>query len=898
MEEEELIKERKKKVIQFLKKNYNSVTYILLATVVFIAVWIRTRNLSGLRDVTTGGWTLGPDLDPFLFLRWSKYIIANGSLMLVDKMRYVPLGIETKREYLLHPYMMAWFHKIAILFGSGSAEQSAVLYPVFFFAITVVAFFFFAREIFIKNVGVKGANVIGLISAFFLSVIPALLPRTIAGIPEKESAAFFFMFIGLFLFLKGWRSRKKYGKYVLIILSAFATFGIASIWGGNIYVFLTLSMALFVSYFFGKIDDDKLYLSVTWIISSFAFMLLIFSKYSLGTLITSIATGSTLAVVGMAVIHKIIYGTKIKHSKVLKRFDGVPPRVVSFVFALIVGGVAISLWAGPMFIPHTFAKIFDSLVKPATSRLIQTVAENRQPYFSEWSNSFGPSIGGFPVFFWLFFTGSVYLFWSVLKEFGKKERIMLVLGYLIFLVSIIFSRYSSNYVLNGENFASLSLYFLGTLFFAGTIGYYYFKYYKEGKLERFERIDFGVIVLLSFFVLGILSARGAVRFIMMLVPPASIIVSYFVVNLFNRVKIIDKGDSNKLFGVILVGFVLLGTVFAGYQFYLGSNNMAKGYIPSSYTQQWQYAMSWVRENVREDAVFGHWWDYGYWVQSIGERATVLDGGNMISNWNHMMGRYALTGSNEREALEFLYAHNTTHFLIDSTDIGKYAAFSSIGSDTSFDRRSWIPTIMRDERQTYETKNETVWVYTGGTVLDEDILYEDNGTKIFLPGGSGGLGGIVIGENKITKKLRQPVGVFVYAGNQYRIPLRYAFYKGELIDFESGLDAGIFIMPKITQSNGRVQIDEKGTLLYLSRRVVHSQFARLYLFGEEGAFKLVHSEDDFVIKSLKNQGLNVGDIAYFQGLRGPLKIWEIEYPEDIEMKDVYLETSYLTELKEA
>ena len=38
-----------------------------------------------------------------------------------------------------------------------------------------------------------------------------------------------------------------------------------------------------------------------------------------------------------------------------------------------------------------------------------------------------------------------------------------------------------------------------------------------------------------------------------------------------------------------------------------------------------------------------------------------------------------------KALEFLYTHDTSHFLIDSTDIGKYSAFSSIGSVGRRDR---------------------------------------------------------------------------------------------------------------------------------------------------------------------------------------------------------------------
>ena len=35
-------------------------------------------------------------------------------------------------------------------------------------------------------------------------------------------------------------------------------------------------------------------------------------------------------------------------------------------------------------------------------------------------------------------------------------------------------------------------------------------------------------------------------------------------------------------------------------------------------------MSWVRENTSEDAVFSHWWDYGYWITTMSDRATLAD----------------------------------------------------------------------------------------------------------------------------------------------------------------------------------------------------------------------------------------------------------------------------------
>src|SRR3989338_9690828 len=138
--EEELIRIRKDRIVKFFKTNYNWITYVVLAFIVYLAVKIRTSNLAGLKDITTGTWTLGPDLDPFLFLRWAKYIAEHGSIMALDTMRYVPLGYDTRGEMMLLSYMIVWFHKIAVYFGSTSITQSAVLFPAFMFSLTVIAF--------------------------------------------------------------------------------------------------------------------------------------------------------------------------------------------------------------------------------------------------------------------------------------------------------------------------------------------------------------------------------------------------------------------------------------------------------------------------------------------------------------------------------------------------------------------------------------------------------------------------------------------------------------------------------------------------------------------------------------------------------------------------------------
>jgi hypothetical protein len=307
-------------------------------------------------------------------------------------------------------------------------------------------------------------------------------------------------------------------------------------------------------------------------------------------------------------------------------------------------------------------------------------------------------------------------------------------------------------------------------------------------------------------------------------------------------------------------------------------------------------MAWVRENTPQNAVFGHWWDYGYWLQSIGERATVLDGGNAQSYWNHMMGRYALTGPNNTEALEFLYAHNTTHFLIDSTDIGKYSAFSSIGSDENYDRASYLQTFLKDDQQTSETKNNTVFVYTGGFGLDGDVIYEQNGTRLFFPGGKAGIGAIIVEMDKEGSIISQPYGIFVYQGKQYNLPLRYA-YTEKFVDYGSGIEAGVFIYPKLFEGDQGIQLDKEGAAMFLSSKTVKSQLARLYLYNENNSnFVLVHSEDDYIIEQVKKQYPEFNrDCIFYQGFRGAIKIWEIRYPAGIVFEEKYISTEYPKEL---
>ncbi len=882
------IEKRKENVFKFIKEKKDWFVYIILGFITFIGVWIRTLNIDGLKDIATNSWTLGPDLDPFLFLRWAKYIVENGSLMTMDFMRYAPLGYDTAGEMRLLSYMIAWFYDAVSIFSDKiDVTYASIIFPVFMFGITTIAFFLFAREIFYNEKKII-KNIIALIATAFFVVVPSLISRTIAGIPEKESAAFFFMFMAFYFFMKANRNEKFSGSIIYGTLSGVFTAGMALIWGGVDYLFFSVSVMFLVAFILGKVDKKEFLVYSSWLIVAFALMMPFSTRYSLSNLLQSFSTGIPVAVLWLTGFSVFI----MKYEKTKKFIEKIkiPKEISSLIISGIILVIIASVILGPMFIFGQFDKIFHLLIQPQVTRWGLTVAESRQPYFAgEWKSSFGPIVFGVPLFFWLFFIGSIFLFAYLIKNLNKKEKFFLISGYTIFLIGLIFSRYAPESLFNGENPASIIVYFGAVLLFIYLFCSVYYNRFKENQISIFKEFNFNYLLYFVLLTLTIIGSRSAVRLILVLAAVSPVAIAFLVVKSCEKVFKISQEETKMFMGLIAI-LLVLSSLFTLWNYYQVAKSSSEGFVPGIYQWQWQKAMQWVRENAPENAVFAHWWDYGYWLQSIGERATILDGGNIIEYWNHLMGRYVLTGTEKdnKETLEFLYAHNATHLLIDSTEIGKYTAFSSIGADENYDRFSWITTFLMDSSQTYETNNETIYVYSGGSYVDEDIVWNQDGKNIFLPKRNAIVGAVLLKQDK-DRKFLQPEAVFIYNNQQYKIPMRYVSVDGKNFDFESGLDAGIFLYPRVESLSGtNAKINPIGALVYLSKRTVHSNIANYYLFGKNSDyFKLVHTEEDLIVQNIKTQNPELGSFVYYDGLRGPIKIFSIKYPVWIKMNETYL-----------
>lgn len=866
----------------FKKYWFILVIAILLSIIIIFNVYLRTANLrldngSGLKDVTTGNYTLGPDLDPFLYLRHARDIIS-GTLKNPDMMVQAPLGTTSYATKSLMPWAIVFVYKILNAFADppvATIEFAAVISPVIFFSLTLIAFFLFVFFIFSFKQSRKISAVIAIIATALYTVIPEMVHRTVAGIPEIESLGMLWFWLAFLFIALAWKQDKIKKIAPFAVLSGIFTGLMIYGWGGFRYIFMTFGLTSLIIFLFNKEKKKNFLIFTLWLIPALIFSI---SKVGVNLTMTSIGdTGFSLVIFFILVIDLIISGTKLK--KINEKIK-LPNSIVNLIIAIILG-IFILLVINPSFIPSASSQVVERLLHPfGEERIGLTVAENNSPYFLQME-------GSFSWLFWFFFLGMILFFFEAVKHFDNKKKIWLVIFFTIFLTTFIFSRISSNNFLNGENFISRLLYFGGLIVFVlFTISMYIKAYARkdEKTLDDFKNIDFSYLFILSFAFWMVVSMRGAIRLFFIIGPIMAIISSYLPAKFFEY----SMKSKEMLYRILLWMSILLIAmllIITFIKFEKSTMQQARYTVNGAYYQQWQKAMAWVREETPKDSIFVHWWDYGYWVQTLGERPTVTDGGHINNFWDHTTARYLMTAQNEKTALQLCKSYNVSYFLIDSTDIGKYSAFASIGSDsTGSDRLSWISTFVLDEKQTQETKNDTLYIYAGGTMLDQDILWKGQ----LFPAQKAGIGAFIMTVNKNTQSINGLDAIVVYKSQQYRVPIRYLWFNNKKHDLgtQDAIPSMLYLIPTIT-NNG---LNPVGSAFYLSEKALNAQFVKLYLLDETENFELVHSEPALFVKQLKDvYNLSVDDFVLAGDFQGPIKIWKVNYPENITDYPQYRET---------
>ncbi len=831
--------------------------WLLLIPIVVLAAWVRTRNLG----LLVGKYLI--ELDSYLWYRYAKIIFDTGALPAIDTARYVPVGVDTS-QYAFFSYTLAYFYKfIHMFFPSLQQITWHVYYPVVVTVLSLPFFFLFVRKI--TNVRVA------VVATAFLTVIPAYIQRTSAGFADHEAMAMLWMFIALMFFAymwteKDWKKSISFGA----LGGLFAGF-MAGTWGGFAYLAATLGIFLATMLLFSKISAPQYKGYITfYIILAVTYAI---TKYT--PIISFLKSQDGLYMLFPIIVVGAYWLTKLpKLDSFLQKIDAVLPRQALVTALLFAIGIVIGQLLGII----DLHSIYQSLTRANPNRWTTTVAENASPFFfggGGWWDSFGWALlfalaGGVLL--------SIYIFKN--REFGvfdlKRQMYAYIAGaiYVLFFSGFIFGRYNS-----GGRFQTIinffSKYYISWLLMslAAFVLLYLCMYYKDrvAFVNTFTEDKWVMVLLFVFFSFSLVGSRILIRLMFGLSPAVALVAAWFMLRAIEKTS---SHNKTKIIAIILVLFMLLSFYSLARTSY-NINRTMGSMVPG----QWEAAMNFLNSSTPEDSVVTHWWDYGHMTTAVGARRAVTDGGNLMS-WNHASGRYFLTGKDSQSTLEYLYSHQVNYTLISNQEISKYYAFSLIGSDDSLDRLSTIGMFgLQDKR---EARDGDLVLYGGQWTFDSDITTGD----VVLPRGGAQIQGfsLLVKNNGVAEvkayisnngnRLIFDVGCLYI--HTYRAGSN-AYIYGNRRSFpqtENTLPGCLVIVPFIDNS----AVNDQGAAFWLSGKVWATNFARLYMYGE----------DDKNFQQVYSDALPLG---FYNGQPiGPIKIWKVQYPEGVKTDPKYLEPS--------
>ncbi len=873
--------------------------WLALIPILILSTIIRTANLPLLKG------KYFPDLDSYIFYKYAAYIVEHGKMMAIDIMRNAPTGFtDFGMGYTFFPSVMAGIYK---LFGLGlfgvSVKMWMILYPAVISIASFVFFFLFVKELFGKKTA--------LLSTLFLAIIPPLLDRTTTGLADHEALGVLFMFSAFYFFAKCWKwsETEPFGKtnfYKTIIYAAVSgalTTLLTWTWGGWRFVATPIGVFAIATLLFMKPKKTHILALLAWLAS-----LNIINIIGTGLPITSEAA----LIPFLPLVSYLIYFYVFPRIKQLDKIKLLPKTVLSILVSIFGGIAALAILR-----PENIKVILAEALDPHRSgRIAQTVAENAPPSFfgyAGWWNNFG-------WFLVLGVIGSILLVYFAFQK-SKKAAITLCAAYGIFVGLVIFERWSGS----AASFLKQTFLFWVFGFFVFIIGYYIYMHKKDLQtFESLQQASWVPLLVLSWFIFSLLMARGAVRIMFIFAPAMALVAAYCIAKpiemmwdktcknaLYNglvagigslvfywliklqlpnitsgqtlglqvlflfifviatliltKFNVLASLDGNKWLTIFAVALILFSsiTVINGAKTAYGETSRMAPPLPG----KWDNVLDWMKKSTANDSIFVHWWDYGYWTQVEGERATVTDGGHVSGAQDYFTGRNLLTETNVDTALSYLKTRKVDYLLISDEEIGKYPAYSIIGSNAQGDRESSIQPFALKGKQ--DVRNGTAFKYEGFWGFDDDKIMGD----VVLSKNQAAIFGFMIyaDENKTTQA---PLAYIYSNGKQYSADVSCVITPGQKIMYEvegPHLDGCVMLIPYYDDSG----VYENGALYYLSEKVKDTLFARLYLYSE----KIEGFEQVYVDKM---------PLGIYKGMMvGPMKVWKITYPEHIKEDEKYL-----------
>ena len=149
-----------------------------------------------------------------------------------------------------------------------------------------------------------------------------------------------------------------------------------------------------------------------------------------------------------------------------------------------------------------------------------------------------------------------------------------------------------------------------------------------------------IVFSLIFAAIGVYTSSVFVRLEIFtsisLIILSSIGISIILKNVFKKSNISqnDPRSSKILFIFIIITLLTIPIILPTSSNWITATDypptiLTGGNTFGVHNNDWIHAMNWLKHNTPEDAVIASWWDYGYWITTLGERKTLADNSTLI-----------------------------------------------------------------------------------------------------------------------------------------------------------------------------------------------------------------------------------------------------------------------------
>ncbi|MFP3975607.1 MAG: STT3 domain-containing protein [Chloroflexota bacterium] len=188
-----------------------------------------------------------------------------------------------------------------------------------------------------------------------------------------------------------------------------------------------------------------------------------------------------------------------------------------------------------------------------------------------------------------------------------------------------------------------------------------FKKTDEGSVRLDDRPVAGVFFALFLAGTFLMVVAGGVRFTLLCSIPLALLTGVFLGKGYDVLK--ERRGMLRSFA--LVGLALV-VISAAVYLEADDQNSGQRYMTTS----WWQALNWISEETPRDAVAFTWWDWGYPIEAVGERATVSDGGHGKSARKLLKTGTVFFTADEKVARDEIYGFDSVE---DAEKVRQYSS---------------------------------------------------------------------------------------------------------------------------------------------------------------------------------------------------------------------------------